>query len=104
MLMSDNKNNQVSLRHTIIYNDMVIDVNDFTQWLKVVAEKNREIAGQQGQMHDGGYKELSDQISIYLAGIMKVFPEEWKNHLPEYKKDNDPEYKEYLRLMKKFNG
>jgi len=62
------------------------------------AHDRRESAGFNGEMGDGGASQLECEWKFYTYGIQSVVPPEWEHFL----KECDPEYKDYLRLKKKF--
>lgn len=62
------------------------------------AERRRTSAGFSGARDDGGAGILEAQVRFYRSGQAGVMPPEWQ----EYEKQLDPEYEEYLRLVKKF--
>jgi len=55
-----------------------------------------------GKSHDGGKNELLKQIECFQAGLNRKTPECWNAFTKQYNKENDPEYKKYLELKKKF--
>jgi len=66
------------------------------------AEQRKIDAGQGGCSHDGGCQDLKDQVRFYNYGRAAIIPHEWKSYADLVKKELDPEYKEYIRLKKKF--
>ena|ERR1700676_3877748 len=45
---------------------------------------------------------LETQIQFFQYGLVWTLPSEWKSHADQIAKEEDPEYKEYLRLKEKF--
>jgi hypothetical protein len=92
----------------------VIDFVNFIDYLKVEIEKDAAEAelnaGLGGHHHDGGARDMRNELNIYLMALNKEIPDQWKKHLKEFtfKTDleKDPEYKdeyaEFLRLQEKF--
>lgn len=69
--------------------------------IKAVLEEvkvRRQTAGLNGEWHDGGASKLEEQVKFYNYGRNGIIPPEWI----KYTKELDPEYKEYVRLKKKF--
>ena len=64
------------------------------------AEDCRTSAGYNGSFSDGGASELEAQVMFYRFGRDGSLPPEWIKYL----KHIDPEYPEYERLKKKFEG
>lgn len=62
------------------------------------AKERENLAGQSGSHDDGGASLLKMQVKYYELGQRGITPDNWKTF--EYKAD--PEYKEFLRLQKKF--
>ena len=66
------------------------------------AHQLKEDAGYVGRMDDGGAGRLEDQVKFYQYGVTGEFPSEWIYYRKEFEKENDPQYKTYLELKKKF--
>jgi len=64
------------------------------------SEKLSNYAAYNGSMNDGGAGILAQQVEFYEHGRKGTIPPQWKKYANEF----DPEYREYLRLKKKFNG
>lgn len=79
-------------------------MDDFLNWLEKRAEQLRLDAGFGGSHSDGGAKVLQDQVTIYRHARAGEMPPLWMKLWNEYDRDRDPEYAEYLRLQKKFEG
>jgi hypothetical protein len=68
------------------------------------AEEARDLAGWDGGIGDRGASRMETQAEFYLAGMNGEVPSEWSDLLAEVKKESDPEYSEYARLRRKFEG
>lgn len=82
---------------------MANEVTD--QFLEFLVDKVKELemnAGYSGAMHDGGSRDLNNQIECYIHGQHSELPTLWKTYYDEFKVKNDPEYKLYQRLKQKF--
>lgn len=67
------------------------------------AHNAEESAGYAGEMHDGGARVMRLEADAYEAGLKQEVPAFLKGHYDTIIKEQDPEYKEYLRLNAKFN-
>lgn len=63
-------------------------------------ETKRTNAAYSGSYGDNGASDLEKQIKFYQYGRKGIIPPEWK----QYENKIDPEYQEFLRLKKKFEG
>lgn len=59
-------------------------------------------AGYGGHMHDGGAGYMRNNVDAYKAGLNKKVPDFLKSSYELAMKESDPEYKEFIRLSKKF--
>ncbi len=79
-----------------------MDRNAIVAFLLKKAEAMAYDAGMSGSMGDNGAKTLRDQITCWVAGLRGETPDCWEEYIQEYNRENDPDYAEYQRLMKKF--
>jgi hypothetical protein len=79
----------------------------FIAYVRRIAEDKRQSAGYNGEWSDGGAGELEKMASCFEAGLIGAVPACLKKYYDEFEiqwaKDNDPEYKKYLELKKKFD-
>ena len=61
-----------------------------------------EDAAYGGDMHDGGSSRLKEHVYFYECGATNTFPKEWEHYIEHFLKINNTEYKEYIRLKRKF--
>lgn len=80
---------------------------------KIVANINKRFAELDKNDTSCGHRKnyvkmFEEDMGLYLSGIAREIPSKYKcdfeRELVEFKKLEDPEYKEYLRLQKKFEG
>jgi hypothetical protein len=64
------------------------------------AAKIRTNASFSGSWGDGGASDLEKQVRFFKYGMNLALPPEWEH----YNQRLDPEYTEFLRLKKKFEG
>ena len=76
--------------------------SQFLEFLLDKAKVLEDNAGYSGAHHDGGARELRNQVEIYISGQYNEMPEKWERYAKEFETKNDPEYQDYLRLKKKF--
>lgn len=84
---------------------MIITLEQIELLLQALEEdaKSREVdAGYSGSWGDNGAGALRDKIAIYRHGMAKTIPPEWTRLAREIIKQEDPEYKKFLELKKKF--
>jgi hypothetical protein len=67
------------------------------------AEQEKENAAFSGCWSDGGYQSTLDEISIWKAGLEGKVPKEWSAYVRAFRRETDPEYKDYIRLKDKFD-
>ena len=73
--------------------------------VKISAQNARDDAGYGGRMDDGGASAMEQRLDAWLDGIAFAQTGRTKlysNILEQARKENDPEYQEYLRLKEKF--
>ncbi len=68
------------------------------------ANEQKEMAGQSGSMTDFGASRLVDEVAIFQSGRRGEVPEKWQEYAEAMDRETDPEYAEYQRLAKKFEG
>jgi len=66
------------------------------------ADRLRENAERNGQMHDGGQGVILKQIHAFVSGLNAELPEFLKPYERVLARQEDPEYTEYMRLHRKF--
>jgi len=76
--------------------------SQFLEFLLDKAKELEDIAGYSGSHHDGGARELRNQVEVYISGQYGEIPEVWEKYHQEFKTTKDPEYDTYLRLKRKF--
>lgn len=87
---------------------MTLEINEdnvhrVVKFMRAKAQLYRDNAGYSGAMHDGGAARLEEAIEAFLHGYFrKSWPQKWFKDIEEMSKNDDPEYKEYLRLKDKF--
>ena len=92
----------IQLRFYLKFNVMIKNLKEVMELILDDAEERRQNAGFNGQHSDGGARELEEKVEIYRHGLEGSFPTEWVKYVKQYKKENDPEYKMYLRLKEQF--
>lgn len=75
--------------------------------LYVIDYQDRKMnAGYGGQQHDGGYDAAMNVLSAFNAGVAftkhKTPPDFLKDYIQEAENLEDPEYRKYLELKRKF--
>lgn len=93
---------QYEVNAEITYNGKKYDVMKFIDCLKKIANEKNAISAESGRMDDGGYKEIFDQIDVFLSGVSMSMPVAWVKYINDYEKEYDPDYQTYLKLKKKF--
>lgn len=68
------------------------------------AANNRENAGYAGEWGDRGASHMEDRASAYKSGRAQEVPAWLQRHYEKVKAQRDPEFDEYQRLKKKFEG
>jgi hypothetical protein len=68
------------------------------------AQAAEESAGRSGEKHDGGAGNQLTAIEMFVHGWYQKLPREWQPLASQIKAQRDPEYAEYQRLKKKFEG
>ena len=66
------------------------------------ADEIKEAAEYNGSMTDNGAGRMRKEVDFFWCGFHGVIPPDWKEFADQVKKNEDPEYQEYLRLQKKF--
>jgi hypothetical protein len=66
------------------------------------AEEQAYDAAMEGAMNDGGRSRTLDSIKFYRCGLDNQIPVEWEGFIKEINREEDPEYKYYLKLKEKF--
>ena len=70
------------------------------------AKQTRDDAGYAGRYDDGGASIKENNLKYWLMGINGQIPDGYSTMVRAYNRqqliDNDPEYREYLRLQEKF--
>jgi hypothetical protein len=61
-------------------------------------------AGLSGERHDGGAGERLRAVEAFVHGWYKKIPREWDAQFRQLRRERDPEWPEYQRLKKKFEG
>lgn len=84
------------MNHSVEYVDAII-----TLVLKEVDEREKA-AGYSGSWSDNGSQYTRDMVEYYRMGQAGMIPPEWEKFVNQVKKNEDPEYQEFLRLQKKF--
>jgi hypothetical protein len=59
-------------------------------------------AGRSGDQRDGGAGSILVAVEMFVHGWFKKLPREWQLISERLKRMDDPEYREYVRLKKKF--
>jgi len=70
--------------------------------MREIAHQKREDAGYSGSWGDNGARALEETCDAFEAGLQGKCPDAWKEELAKMQRENDPEYKEFLRLKQKF--
>lgn len=69
-------------------------------------EERKMSAGYGGEHHDGGHRHAMLILNAFYAGIdyneKGIFPDFLSNYIQEAENMEDPDYKKYLELKKKF--
>lgn len=82
--------------------ETVMNFPAFLDFLRKVADEDREIAAMSGEHGARGAQTLLDQIEIWTAGSEKKIPSQWKRHAQKFNRENDPDYATFQKLKKKF--
>lgn len=72
------------------------DINKVLDWIMKEAKARRD------RWDDGGAARLEQEVAAYRAGMKGNIPSNWESIIPKYAMYEDEEYKEYVRLSKKF--
>ena len=80
----------------------MVNIERLINFILKKADNVQESAGYNGSWDDGGAARLREEVKFYRYGLLGEIPEEWKKHIVEYRRENDPEYDEYKRLKEKF--
>jgi hypothetical protein len=64
----------------------------------------REQAGYAGEMGDRGSSLLASELNAWKAGLNHEWPSSWEEYVVSAAQKLDPDYAEYQRLKKKFEG
>ncbi len=72
--------------------------------IKRSAEQRRINAAYAGSWGDNGASELLQQLEIFQAGLERRWPKSWEGIVLAVKRTLDPEWVEFMRLKKKFEG
>ena len=80
---------------------MAVDIN-FIDFLQKEAKILGNSAAHNGAYNDGGQKELERQVQAWMAGRAGQIPSFWESYMKKYRRETDPEFKEYIRLKEKF--
>lgn len=67
------------------------------------ADNKRTNAAYGGAMHDGGARRIEEIVNAFEAGMSGRIPSTLIEYYKEAVRQSDPEYKDYLRLKKKFD-
>ena len=78
------------------------DIKGFVDFVRKVAAQKRMDAAYGGFHSDHGASELETRLECWVNGIDGAIPKVLQSYYDEFQRDQDPEYKEYLRLQKKF--
>ena len=68
------------------------------------AAQCRADAGMNGEHHDGGAGSIEAQVEAFRAGLLGNVPDIWKTVLIKMTREENPEWKEYLRLKAMFEA
>lgn len=79
-----------------------VQIANFIHYLENIATSVEYSAGMNGSIHDGGAREIRNQIEAYRAGLHNIIPDIWQSYWKTHNKEQDPEYNQYLELKKKF--
>lgn len=71
---------------------------------KADAERRRTNAAYDGAMHDGGARSILDTVEAWLCGLEGRVPQSLEAYRKMAQREADPEWAEYQRLQKKFEG
>ncbi len=71
-------------------------------WVKKEAKNRRDNAGYAGSWDDGGANILLREIEAYQAGMAGTVPPSWETIIAKRAQEQDPEFREYVRLANKF--
>lgn len=66
------------------------------------AKSAKDDAAWGGRMDDGGSRSMLSSLKKYTDGYYKRIPDSWGDYVKQIKKEDDPEYQDFLRLKKKF--
>lgn len=75
---------------------------EFSNFVRQLAEQKRVDAGFSGSWSDNGAHTLEDYLNCWQAGLRGEVPQVLSGYYESFKREQDPEYQEYLRLQKKF--
>lgn len=76
------------------------EINELKNAVYLEAKEREFSAGMNGEHGDRGASRLREQLKFYEMGANLEYPKEWE----KYKRHIDPEYKDYERLKRKFEG
>jgi len=68
------------------------------------AEDARTSAAYSGSMTDGGCHLNLEALKAFAYGWNHEFPPEWEGDVKKKENEQDPDYKKYLELKKRFEG
>jgi len=68
------------------------------------AESRRVAAGYNGSHHDNGAGRIKEICNVWQAGLEGLVPEPLNEFAKQARIETDPEWVEYQRLRKKFEG
>jgi hypothetical protein len=68
------------------------------------AQTKRDSAGYAGEWGDGGASRMEEQVADYKSGRMNEIPTWLVRCYSKVKAQRDPDFDEYQRLKKKFEG
>jgi hypothetical protein len=78
------------------------DIMAITAKVRSHANKLRDDASYTGAWSDNGASDLEAKLEAWLSGLKREVPLVFKEFYASVKRDNDPEYAEFLRLKRKF--
>jgi hypothetical protein len=79
-------------------------INTIKRLVLKEAENKRNDAGYGGRWDDGGAGAMEAQVRFYEYGQKGIIPPEWEKLAKQVKNEGDPEWQEYQRLRKHFEG
>lgn len=78
-------------------------LRDIADFIKRKAQQLTDDADYYGSNNNPGVP-LKREVEAFQSGLDRIIPPSWEKLVKEYETENDPEYKEFLRLKQKFGN